>query len=34
MPDERGDPPRSGGAFDLAIFLLWASVTVFALSQL
>jgi len=34
MPGERDDPPRSGGAFDLVIFLLWAALTVLALSEL
>jgi hypothetical protein len=34
MPDDRNDPVRSGGAVDLLVFLLWATVTVLALSQL
>jgi hypothetical protein len=34
MADERGDPLKSGTVIDLAVFLLWALVTVFALSQL
>jgi hypothetical protein len=34
MPDERDDPLKSGGAIDLVVFLLWAAVIVFALSQL
>jgi hypothetical protein len=34
VPDERDDPLKSGGTLDLVIFLLWATVLVFALSQL
>lgn len=34
MPDGHDDPPDPMGALDLAIFVLWASVLVFALSQL
>jgi hypothetical protein len=34
MPDDRDNPLRSGGALDLIIFLFWATVIVFGLSQL
>jgi hypothetical protein len=34
MAPERDDPWKGNGALDLAIFLLWASVIVFAVSQL
>jgi hypothetical protein len=35
MPEERDDDPlKSGGTLDLVVFLLWATVIVFALSQL
>jgi hypothetical protein len=34
MPGDRDDPLKSGGTLDLVIFLLWATVIVFALSQL
>jgi hypothetical protein len=34
MPDERDEPLKSGGALDLVFLLLWATVVVFALSQL
>jgi hypothetical protein len=34
MPDDRDDPLKSGGAIHLVVFLLWAVVTVLALSQL
>ncbi len=33
MPDDRDDPLRSGGIIDLLLFLLWAAIIVFALSQ-
>jgi hypothetical protein len=32
--DERDDPVRSGGVVDLLVFLMWAAVIVYALSQL
>jgi len=34
MSEERNDPLKSGGMIDLLVFLLWATVIVFALSQL
>jgi hypothetical protein len=34
MPNERDEPLEPGGTLDLVIFLLWATVIVFALSQL
>jgi hypothetical protein len=34
MSEERDDPLKSGGTLDLVVFLLWATVIVFALSQL
>ncbi len=34
MPEERDDPLKSGGVIDIVVFLLWATVIVFALSQL
>lgn len=34
MTEERDDPLKSGGTLDIAVFLLWATVIVFALSQL
>jgi hypothetical protein len=32
--DERDDPLRSGGIIDLLVFLMWAAVIVFGLSEL
>jgi hypothetical protein len=34
MAGERDDPLKSNGALDLAVFLMWATITVFAVSQL
>jgi hypothetical protein len=34
MPDGPDDPPDPVGVLDFAIFVLWASVLVFALAQL
>jgi hypothetical protein len=34
MPSGRDDPLKTGGTLDVVVFLLWAIVIVFALSQL
>jgi hypothetical protein len=34
MPGERDEPLKTGGTIDVIVFLLWAIVIVFALSQL